>query len=774
MKHMKTPIAAFILLHHATVAIAESTLEEVVVTATKRAESTQSIALSVSAISGDDLKARGATEFFDYANTIPNLSFGAATDGVLSNRSISLRGIQGRNTTGFYIDDTPISETIDPRILELERIEVLRGPSGTLYGGRSLGGTIRQITKAPEFDNLSGNLKASLSSTDESDDLNHQLYGSINLPFSEQAAGIFSILYEQEAGVFDRHVGEISNHLNSPATLNGPAGTTLNDVDSKDTLALQASLLFEPSDALSIAPRIMYQKTELDGFPLADIQPGNFQQNRDFNSEEGGEDEWKLVNLNVNYQTAAGTFTSASSYFERDTFEFEDSASFINFLQALPSSAGGFGLFDVIGVRPVPSPIFQTLSFESTTQELRFSSELDGAINFVIGAFYQNTEELEAFQPRNFATGLGNNFALLQETLGIPGPLEAIWPFGDLVFTSSRPSEVTEKGVFGEMNYDVNDKLSVILGARWYDTEVNFSETQAGLAAGVPLANDQNLNTVEATVGSQNEDGFIFKAAIEYQATDDLFYYASVAEGFRIGGANGSIPNSLGCPEDLQELGLAGTDTSSFNSDDLTSYEAGMKADLNDFNRLNATLFYIDFQGIQQSVQLACGFQFIGNFGAARSMGAELEYTVQASDELQFILNAGYTDAEFTETLAGINQKGDPLQFVPDITAALSADYYQADAFDGWDFFLRADVSYVGESTSRVNSATRVRDAYEQINLRVGIRDERYRLTLFANNLSNEIANLADNRSLAAETPGRPRFVVSRPRTLGLEFALEF
>lgn len=774
MNNLKTPIAAFILLNTSTSAIAESTLEEVVVTATKRAESTQSIALSVSAISGDDLKARGATEFFDYANTIPNLSFGAATDGVLSNRSISLRGIQGRNTTGFYIDDTPISETIDPRILELERIEVLRGPSGTLYGGRSLGGTIRQITKKPEFDSITGSVKASLSSTDESDDLNHQFYGSINLPFSEKAAAIFSLLYEQEAGVFDRHVGSISNHLSSPATLSGPASTVLNDVDSKDTLALQASLLFEPTDALSIAPRFMYQKTELDGFPLADTQPGNFRQNRDFNSPEGGEDEWKLFNLNINYQTEFGTLTSASSYFERDTFEFEDSASFINFLQALPSSAGGFGLFDVIGVRPVPSPIFQTLNFESSTQELRFSSELDGSVNFVLGAFYQNTKELEAFQPRNFATGLGNNFALLQETLGIPGPLENIWPFGDLVFTSSRPSEVEEKGIFGEMNYDLNDKLSVILGARWYDTQVEFSETQAGLAAGVPLANDQSLSTVDATVGSQNEDGFIFKAALEYQATDDLFYYVSLAEGFRIGGANGSIPNSLGCPEDLQELGLAGTDTSSFNSDDLTSYEAGLKADLNSYNRLNATLFYIDFEGIQQSVQLACGFQFVGNFGAARSMGAELEYTLQASDELQLIFNAGYTDAEFTETLAGINQKGDPLQFVPDITAALSADYYQTDAMEGWDFFLRADVSYVGESTSRVNSATRIREAYEQINLRFGLRDERYSVTFFANNISNEIANLADNRSLAAETPGRPRFVVSRPRTIGLEFALEF
>lgn len=773
MKHLKAPLFIAILSASHNL-YAQGTLEEVIVTATKRAESTQSIALSVSAISGEDLKASGATEFFDYAKTIPNLSFGAATDGVLSNRSISLRGIQGRNTTGFYIDDTPISETIDPRILEIERIEVLRGPSGTLYGGRSLGGTIRQITKAPEFEEVFGSAKVQLSSSGESDDLNNQLYASVNVPFSENSAAIFSILHERQAGVFDRHVGTIANHLAAPATLSGPADTIISDVDSRDTTALQASFLFEPSENLSIAPRFMYQKTELDGFPLADVRPGNFQQNRDFNSEEGGEDEWKLANLNINYETDFGTFTSASSYFERDTFEYEDSASFINFLQALPSSAGGFGLFDVIGVRPVTSPIFQTLNFESKTQEFRFSSDFDGRLNFVLGSFYQNTKELEAFQPRNFARGLEDNFRLLQAELGIAGPIENIWPFGDLVFTSSRPSEVKEKGGFGELNFDLTEKLSVIFGARWYDTEVKFSETQAGLAAGTPLADDVSLSTIDTTVGQQSEDGFIFKGAIEYQASEDLFYYLSVAEGFRIGGANGSIPNSLGCPEDLESLGLSGIDTSSYNSDDLISYEAGIKADLNDSNRLNATLFYIDFQGIQQSVQLACGFQFVGNFGAAKSQGAELEYTLQASDELQLIFNAGYTDAEFTETLSGINQKGDPLQFVPDITAALSVDYYQESAYNNWDFFLRSDISYVGESTSRVNSATRVRDAYEQINLRLGFRNEQYGLTFFANNLSNEIANLADNRSLAAETPGRPRFVVSRPRTLGIEFSMEF
>ena len=753
---------------------AQPVLEEIIVTATKRAESLQTVPLSVSSISGEALRERGLTEFFDYAISIPNLSFGAFTDGILSNRSVSLRGIQGVNTTGFYIDDTPISETIDPRILDLERVEVLRGPSGTLYGARSLGGVIRHITRRPNFDGTSGWLRTELSGSKASDDLNLVASGSVNVPFSDTVAAIFSGLYEDRGGVFDRRVGAIANHLSDPASLAGPADRVIEDVDQQQVVAAQAYLLIEPNDQLSIAPRVLYQKTDLDGFPLADVEPGNFDQNRDFDVAEGGDDEWTLYSLNVNYELGAGAFTSATSWFERETFETEASGSFINFLQALPAAADGFGLFDVIGVQPVTSPIFQTLNFETFVQEVRFASDFDGPWQFVVGGFYQKTDDDEAFQPRNYARGLNDNFAELQQTLGIPGPLEAIWPFGDLVFTSSRPSEVEETGVFGELAWALNDQWSIVVGSRWFDTEVSFLEQQAGLAAGVPLAEDAPLSSVPAGGGSQSEDGFIFKGALEFQARENLFFYASLAEGFRLGGANGVIPNTLGCPEDLAALGLGDGDTGAYQSDDLISYEVGVKSNLNATTRLNATVFHIDFDNIQQRTQLACGFQFVGNFGAARSRGVELELTAEPIENLLLGLNVGFTDAEFTETVAGINQDGDPLQFVPEWTASLILDYLWPQAVLDWDLFVRADLNYVDDSLSQVNAIPRKRRAYEQIGLRVGLANERWKAALFARNLTNEIANLGDNRSIAAETPGRPRWVVSRPRTIGLELGLQF
>jgi len=777
-----TPIATFVFVFLTSGGAAwanqqedsESKIETISVTATKRTESVQTIPSSISAISGDDLAARGMTEFADFAVSIPNLSFGATSDGVLSGRSISIRGIQGLNTTGVYIDDTPITESIDPRILNLERIEVLRGPTGTLYGGRSLGGTIRQITKKADPREFFGRFSVGLSSTKESAGVNHIVTGSLNIPIGEDSAILFSVFNEKKAGVFDRVIGTIADHLSAPATISGEPTLIVEDVDDEKTTALQLALLSHATDEITIDSKIMYQKTKLDGFPLADIEPENFDQNRDFNSPEGGRDEWALFAFNINYEQSYGTWTSASSYFERETFEYEDSASFINFLQALPSEHGGFGLFGVIPVSPVTSQIYQELTYDSLTQEFRFASDFGGVLELVAGVFYQETDDNESFEPRNYATGLNDNFALFAQTLGL-GPVEEIWPFGDLIFTAQRPSQIEELGVYGEFTYQVAPDVSFVLGARYFDAKVSFQNTQAGLAAGFPLSPQQSLSTAPTFSGEQSDDGFNFKAAIEYQVNRDLFLFGVVAEGFRIGGANGPVPTSLGCPSVNVSNG--------YESDELVSYEAGFKADINNYTRLNATAFYIDFDNIQQKIQLGCGFQYFENFGTARSQGVEMELLLQPTPDFSLGLNVGYTDAQFTESVTANDtegnavfsvNEGDKLQQVPQWTVALNAQYIVEGAIKHNDLAFRLDANYVGESVSVVNSAPRVRESYQRVNFRVSLENEDYSITLFVDNLTNDIANLSDNRSLAAETPGRPRFVISRPRTMGVKLDYRF
>ena len=816
-------------------------LEEIVVTATKRSESVQELALSVSVISGDELDARGATEFFDYAITVPNLSFGATDDGILSGRTISIRGIQGENTTGFYIDDTPISETIDPRILDLERIEVLRGPQGTLYGARSFGGTVRQITRKPDFSGLSGKFRVGFSLTDESDDINSLASFTANVPMADNAAVIFSGLWETRAGVYDRTFGTIDG---GPTQLSASEPQTVfEDVDSGDTVAAQISFLWEPSDTLSIAPRIMYQKTTLDGFPLSDNEPDNFDQNRSTvaDAPEGGEDEWSLFTFNINKDTGQGTFTAAFSYLDRETFEFEESGAFIDFLTEAFFLGG---LLEVTEAPTVPaltqseldafadrltevsSPIYQRLESEFTTFEMRFASDLEGPVNYVVGAFYQEIEFVQAYDPRNIAPGLDTNLGVVNEarllarnniataigalTVGTddaeiarlnaliaptvmgnnPSPAGAFnaendFPnYDDLIFSSYTPRDVEDLGLFAEVEWTPIDNLSFIFGARYYDISVDFLDYRGGLAAGPPLAPDADVrDTTPISDDTQAEDGTNLKFGIEYQATEDILLYTNIAEGFRIGGINEFTPatetsDPLGCLAEAEAAGLTEFNNPTYDSDSLISYELGLKTTVNNNTNINIGVFQVDISDIQQRFPFSCGFPLTANFGDATSSGIELEILTSPADGLTISFNTGLTDAEFAEDI-GVNfiQEGDPLQQVPEFTASFSIDYWMPRSAGG-DFFIRLDASFIDESVTRTNSssdaATRQRDAYEQINLRMGYKRDAFTFSAYIKNLTNDIANLGDNRSLAAETPGRIRYVASRPMTIGMDVSYEF
>ena len=720
-------------------------LEEIVVTATKRSESLQTVPVSISALGGADLALRSALEFEDYANSIPNLSFGQTDDGVLGGRSISLRGIQGDNTTGFYIDDTPVNESMDPRVIDIERIEVIRGPSGTLYGGRSLGGTIRQITKQPNFDATEGRVRVGISTTDESDGTNYYIDGSLNVPLSDKAALRVTAFQQEQAGVYDRQIGFVDPNTGF-TSIRGPITETVEDVDDETAQGFMASLLWQATDQLSVNAKIIDQNIEIDGFPFADVDEDNFNQVRQFNIDETGEDDWTLYALTLNYETDYGTYTSATSYFDRNTFETEDSSEFDNFLLAF---AFGFG---ADGFTPVPSPIFQELQYESTVQEFRFSSEFDGPFQTVLGAFYSDTEDNQIYPP-NIASGFGAQTPFL--------------PFGDLIFVSDQQVDNEETGIFGEFYYDFNDKLTGIFGVRYYDTETSFTRIDSGLAAG---------GFDVAASGSQEEDGVNLKVGLEYQASDSLFLFANIAEGFRIGGANGAIPtdDTLGCPADLAAINVSRGDTDSYESDDLISYELGAKKSW-DSATLNATAFYIDIEDIQQQIFLNCGFGFIGNIGSARSQGVEFELTAQPTEALSVGLNVGYTDAEFTETVAGIVNDGDRLQQVPELNWAANFTY-EFNAFGEFSGYLRGDYSYVDDSISTINEPDdpRARDSYDRFDLKLGFSNDKYEFAIFGKNLSNEIANISDSRSIAAEVPGRPRFVTSRPRTIGVEFKTNF
>jgi iron complex outermembrane recepter protein len=716
-------------------------LEEVVVTAMKRAEDLQSVPLSITALSAVQLEAKGVEQFFDYGTAIPNLSFGiGASDGTLSGRGIALRGIEGSNTTGFYIDDTPVLETLDPHIVDIARIEVLRGPQGTLYGAESMGGTVRLITEQPSFKALDGQVHVLGSGTDHGS-FNQVVEGVVNVPLvPDRLAMRASAFYEFDDGYFDKGLGPE----------NAPPTSTLNHVGSMKYYGGQISLRFEPVSGLAVTPRIMYQRTDQDGSPYAYDTATNLTQREVFNLSPGGTDKWYLTSLTLNYNAPFGSFVSSSAYFDRKTFELEDDTDVTQFFLTTPPGPGS----TCPAPPAAPSPITREQDLRRFAQEIRFASSFQGPLQLLVGGFYSNST-----RPRDYEWT-------------VSGEPPACTPT-DLLLTFIDSRNAKEYALFGDASYDVLPNLKVTAGLRWFRDTATFNQLTNGLFFG---------NAVQIYNASPtSESGFTPKYLLEYKALPEVLLYASAAKGFREGGNNIALPPGpppAGCDQDLANLGVTAAGVATFKSDNLWNYEAGFKSSFADRRfTLNGSAFSIDWDKIQQAVHLPlCGYGYTGNAGRARSTGGELEFTGRLLPELTLGLGVGYEDAHITEQGGGTPQPaGSPVYQVPKHTVAANLEYQRSLAA-GWGGFARVDYANVGSSYSANNDviAPRYRSGYSLTDLRFGGRTERYEVALFVKNLSNEHANLGDAILIGSEEPGHPRFVISMPRTLGLEARMRF
>jgi len=736
-------------------------LEEVIVTATKRAESLQEVGMSITVLSERAIEDMGIDSYLDFAVRIPNLGTAFQSDGRFDANSPSLRGVFGSGdksssaTTGIYIDDVPVTAALQPRVLDLERIEVLRGPQGSLYGARSMGGTIRLITQQPNLQESSGALHTSISSVSDGG-TNFAVDGNFNVPLVEDKLGLRFAAYSGTiSGIYDRVYDPTWLNYQTGEEVLGttPAFARNEDVDDEDYYGGQVALKWMATDNLSITPKFMYQKIKADGLPFADVDAENMEQSRFFDSEEPGQDEWWIASVVLNWSINAGDITSTTAFYERETSEFEEEHTFLDFI---------YGAAVGIPITPLESVLETTSEYENFTHETRFSSNFDGRWNYTVGIFYGDSEFIRGYPP---ALQPGAN-AALDSALGIPPPGSAGIVPGDLIYITSQPEQVEELAIFGEVTWDVTDRIALTAGGRWYDTEVSFSSASDGFANGGP----------SEFSGDQSESGFNPKVMASFDATDDLNFYASASKGFRVGGVNGQISPTL-CGDELDRVGLDPESLRTYDSDDLWSYEVGVKSNLaNNRMSLNAAVFFIDWQDSLQVQRLACGFQVDANIGDVESTGFEIELSAAPIEGLTFDLGVGYTNTEVVSP-AGDGfpgyEKGESLHGVPDWTSTGSAQYIFP-AFNGWDGRLRADANYYGESTSFNNGTVVDRDSWSALNLRAGVLTERWEVTLFADNVTDERANLADNRSIAAEMPGRPRIVTNRPRTMGLEARYRF
>ena len=701
-------------------------LEEVVVTAQKRTQSIQEVPMSISVLSAETITMAGLSNFNQYAEMIPNLTFSYSSgQGITTSRAIAIRGIQGAGTTGFYVDDIPLLAGVDPYSLDLARVEVLRGPQGTLYGARSMGGTMRLITREPQLGSTEVSAHAQLSMVESGGD-GYQIDGNANVGIGDSVAlrvSGFSLTY---GGFMDRRFPDSE----SPSEF-----STVEDVAEQDMVGGSVSLLWKPTDNFTVRPMFIYQKSERNGLPLGDVHASNSTQQRLFDIPETADDEWMLSGLSMTLHTPLGDIVSASSYFDRDVLELEECSDWTA---------------DILGYSP---PIATAIPVESPqrqfVQELRFASAFAGDLQLVTGLYYSDGKQ--GFESEWIVPGID------EANGGVFGT--------DLAYLTDNPRFSREKAGFGELTYSFAEQWEGTLGVRYSDTWQKVTRASDGIFNGG--ASYFEMESSETSVTP--------KAVLTFKPSESQTYYALASKGFRPGGPNSPLP---GCDADLAALGLTPEDARSFKSDSLWNYELGAKLEKSD-GRLSVrgALFYIDWSDTIQEVRLpTCGFTFRGNVGSARSQGGELEIVAAPTDGLSLTAGIGYTDAEITGSAPGVAaQPGDPVQQVAPWTASASGQY-EFPFTPGLNGLIRADFSYTDRSYSASVDQfnPRVREAYELANLRLGVVGEAWQALAFIENLTNERPNLADNQSQAAELEGRPRILTTLPRTYGLEVRYSF
>lgn len=721
-------------------------IEEIVVTALKRSTTVQDTPVSISAITGDVLDRRGADDFIDYANSIPGLTL---VDQGPGERRLVIRGINGvgESQVGLYYDETFVTgapgaeadsgaRQPDFKLVDIDRVEVLRGPQGTLYGAGSVGGTLRVITNKPDASGFEGFVEGDLSNTNRGGD-NVQLSGMVNIPLVQDTLAARVVAYYRDE----------SGYIDNVALGN-------NNINFEDTYGGRASLRWTPSDELTVDFTMMLQRTDTGGRPEFLPNAGNFDTDRV--TQEILEDESDLFSLTLNWDVGFADLVASASYYDRFVeFNF-DTTPFIagfdnNAICAIQNgqnpgtyvcTAEEAAAHTVFINSLLPATVKQPQNVDNWTTEIRLSSKGDEKFDWTVGIF---TEDRES--------------DLKSQVLAATPEGLAREPF-EFIFFREAFEQVDQFSVFGEVTYNVTDRFSLTGGLRYFDYDKkNQGETIVGFSL-------VNAPPGPAPDGDASEDGTIFKANASYDISDDLMVYAQVVEGFRLGGANQSVFVQV---------------PPQFDSDSVTNYEIGAKTTLLDGSMtLNAALFRMDWDNIQVGGTTPDGaFAFIGNAGSAAVDGIEIEFTSQPTDNLVLSGGLTYLNAELSEDqvddsgdFRAPGLDGDAIPRVPELTFGGAAEYY-FDLPNNLDGSVRFDLNYIDTRTTELRPDDPFFleiDDYAVANLRLGVEAETWSASLYANNLFNEEGQT--NRNFSAFT-NRSIFAV-RPFTIGVSVRKSF
>jgi iron complex outermembrane recepter protein len=738
-------------------------LETIMVTARKRDESLANVPVSITVFTAQTLDAYNIQSFDDYATQTPNISFayGGGPTGISDARTIAIRGITGQNlfgtggATGFYIDDTPVPGSVDPRVLDIDNIEVLKGPQGTLFGESSLGGNVRLITKRPNLttDDFGYMGQAGMTSGGGSPDGGVGVIGNIVL--SPNVLAVRVVLFgNHDAGYLTRNFPDPASPGTSDPSLVVPR-TSVGNQGAQTTYGGSVAALFKVSESFEARLRIMYQDTEYHGFPatfapLPAYEP-NYTLNRAFDVQPDARDRWALPSLDLSYHGDGFSVVSSSSYFYRHNHDLEDSTYGTQYIL-------GPAFYNVTNLPAQPFLWDGEHYHNQVTEELRLSFDPIHNLSGTVGAFYSRTRSLFHI-PNTYANGL-----VASSVGSLPGP----WP-NDLLWTQSNPATQNDTSVFGELYYKFLDQFTLTLGARQYWLKQATDYTADGF---------MNFGPTPSSPTESRQSGLDPKIGLAYQATEAAMVYGSASKGFRAGGAQANFP-SCTLP------GLPLSDIEHLKSDTLWSYELGTKVRLSQSGLLlSAAVFHIDWRNLQQQVALSCGFYLDLNGGEARINGAEVELNGRLTSDLQVHFGVGYekTDINDPGVLSDVGiLPGSRILDTPAWTASLGGVYTKP-ITPQYDGFISADYSYTGNSVSLLNGggagALSGRPPYSLANLRIGAKHDKSELSLNVHNLTNAKPNLGDIGYIGYaqynSTGVIPQVATLQPLTVILQYKYNF
>ena len=704
-------------------------LEEIVVTATKRATNLQDTAMSISVLTGGAMEKRGITNITEFLSTIPGVSMGDQSPG---RPLINMRGVttsntsEGRATTSVYLDDFPLAlKARDIRLLDVERVEVLKGPQGTLYGQSAMGGVIRYITGKPNMDRISGRATAYVSNTAHSDGANYGVNGHINLPLTDNLAIRLVGYHFDNDGFVDVKGFAPQKDANTENTTGGrfalrwtpTESTTLDFVYLNQSIKTGSDL--RVSETFSLVPTV----------PEITLQPIDLSNPTDQNaSPRLTEDEIFNVKLEVDF----------------DSFNLSLMAAHKKLIDNRNSQQGGY--LDLS-----QSQANQKLRIKTNikTLEARLVSNNDGDdfFDWIAGVWYEDFDSTTS----NFIDFGGPDASFYGFF-----PLTEGFVLSDMVLNDTS----TEIAFYGEVSAHFSDRVTLTLGYRYSDVEIDQNIIKAvGPLAGAQAA----LLGVKQAV---QENVSTFKANLEYTLSDDILLYGQASSGYRAGGFNAANP-------------VAGTDPSAYKSDTLWNYELGARTTwLHGRLRANVTAYHIDWSNIQLTTELvgSSGNALItANSGKAKVDGVEVELDYNISDTLTFGVNYSYLDGVLKQDVPTAGAlAGDRLPGSAKNTYSIRAGY-ESSISDNLDLSVRLTHKYIGSRLSTLGAGGSVQTAslipsYNTTDVRFTISHVNgIEVSLFVNNIFDNIGI-----TWIENVPLQTRRSITQPRIIGLNIGARF